>query len=107
MREEDRRVLVNLAREIDGKIRAQEHELVRLRAQYDVLATIVIPPQLLNVQDARMRGDLLEEAWGIIANAHGGDWSEASDNWRHAAERWRDAWLGSVTPDDATDPPSS
>jgi hypothetical protein len=34
--------------------------------------------------------DSLELAWGIIANAHGGDWSEASPEWREAAERWRD-----------------
>ena len=32
----------------------------------------------------------VEEAWGIIANAFGGDWSKATDEWRQAAERWRD-----------------
>lgn len=31
-----------------------------------------------------------ELAWGIIANAYGGDWSQASPEWRKAAERWRD-----------------
>lgn len=37
-------------------------------------------------------GNLLEEAFGIIANAYGGDWTTASDEWRAAAERWRDRW---------------
>lgn len=36
--------------------------------------------------------DLNEAAWGIIANAFGGDWSKASDEWREAAECWRDAY---------------
>ena len=40
--------------------------------------------------------ELLELAWGVIANAYGGDWDQASDGWRGAAERWRDnyhEWL--------------
>lgn len=32
----------------------------------------------------------LELAWGLIANAHGGDWDNASAEWRTMAERWRD-----------------
>lgn len=36
--------------------------------------------------------DLCEIAWGVIANAHGGNWEDASDEWRDAAERWRDQW---------------
>ncbi|MDE1904893.1 MAG: hypothetical protein KGH75_00400 [Rhodospirillales bacterium] len=47
--------------------------------------------------------DLLGSAWGLIANAHGGDWTKASDEWREAAEEWREdfhAWLG-VHPDTA------
>lgn len=32
----------------------------------------------------------METAWGIIANAHGGDWSKAAPEWKRAAERWRD-----------------
>ena len=34
--------------------------------------------------------DGMESAWGIIANANGGDWAGESDKWREAAERWRD-----------------
>lgn len=32
---------------------------------------------------------LLDEAWGIIANAGGGDWTKESEEWQRAAERWR------------------
>jgi hypothetical protein len=34
----------------------------------------------------------LEMAWGIIANAYGGNWHRASEvsGWKKAAERWRD-----------------
>ena len=41
--------------------------------------------------------DLLEEAWLVIANAHGGDWDKATGQWRAAAARWQDryhSWLG-------------
>jgi hypothetical protein len=34
--------------------------------------------------------DELEAAWGIIANAGGGDWTTQSAEWRDAATRWRD-----------------
>lgn len=38
--------------------------------------------------------DLLEEAWGIIANSHGGDWDTAQNkDWKPAAERWRDRYF--------------
>jgi hypothetical protein len=36
--------------------------------------------------------DLLYQAWGVIANAHGGAWDQASPEWVAAAERWRDRW---------------
>ena len=38
--------------------------------------------------------DLLESAWGLIANAYGGDWDLASEasGWKKAAERWRDEY---------------
>ena len=41
--------------------------------------------------------DLLYEAWTIIANAHGGNWDEASDEWQAAAVRWRDRWHETLT----------
>lgn len=40
----------------------------------------------------RLRQDM-EIAWGIIANAYGGDWDKVQPGWKKAAERWRDeAW---------------
>ena len=36
--------------------------------------------------------DLIERAWGIIANSSGGNWDDASPEWRGAAERWRDGY---------------
>lgn len=35
---------------------------------------------------------LLESAWGIIANAGGGNWDKEGSEWREAAERWRDGY---------------
>jgi hypothetical protein len=34
--------------------------------------------------------DMIESAWGIIANAGGGDWSKESIEWQEAAAAWRD-----------------
>jgi hypothetical protein len=43
-------------------------------------------------EDAAPTGvdSLLAEAWGIIANASGGDWSREVKEWGVAALRWRD-----------------
>lgn len=37
--------------------------------------------------------DLLEAAWGIIANSSGGDWKKETIIWQTAAARWRDETL--------------
>lgn len=37
--------------------------------------------------------ELLEAAWGIIANAGGGDWTKESREWRIAAARWRSSYF--------------
>jgi hypothetical protein len=42
--------------------------------------------------------DLLEAAWGLIANANEGDWDKAHPDWKAAAERWRDAYHASLPP---------
>ena len=51
--------------------------------------------------------DLLEAAWGIIANAYGGDWDNAQNkDWKPAAERWRDnyhEWLSNYVLDTPTE----
>jgi hypothetical protein len=41
-------------------------------------------------------GDLLYEAWVLIANAYGGDWSQ-NPEWRAAAERWRGRWHATLS----------
>ena len=35
-------------------------------------------------------GSILEAAWGVIANAGGGDWEKETKEWQEAAARWRD-----------------
>lgn len=48
--------------------------------------------ELLLGEIYQLRADM-EVAWGIIANAFGGDWDLAQKGWKEAAERWRDeAW---------------
>lgn len=37
--------------------------------------------------------DAVEMAWGIIANAGGGEWSNETSAWQEAAKRWRDESL--------------
>lgn len=45
-----------------------------------------------------------ESAWGLIANAYGGDWDLASEasGWKKAAERWRDNYQDNLTHLDET-----
>lgn len=42
---------------------------------------------------------LFETAWGVIANAGGGDWTRESPEWREAAARWRDAYFDAIQAD--------
>ena len=55
------------------------------------------------------QAELIETAWGVIANAHNGDWGQARIEWRQAAERWRDNYhemLESLdTPPDTVEAP--
>jgi hypothetical protein len=46
--------------------------------------------------------NLVDSAWGIIANAYGGDWALASKGWKAAAERWRDKYRSSMESEDAS-----
>jgi len=38
----------------------------------------------------------LELAWGVIANAGGGDWSRESADWQSAAIKWRDQYFSAL-----------
>lgn len=40
------------------------------------------------VEAARPSTDLLELAWGVIANVSGGDWEKQTEEWQGAAHRW-------------------
>lgn len=55
--------------------------------------------QVIDQSDAprHAKTDLLEIAWGIIANAGGGDWEKESKEWQDAAIRWRDTYFGSLS----------
>lgn len=46
-----------------------------------------------------------EAAWGLIANAYGGNWDLATpaSGWKAAAERWRDAYLQGLSPPPTTE----
>ncbi len=46
-------------------------------------------------------------AWGLIANAFGGDWRKAGEEWREAAYRWRDEYHKHLPPpgDDKVEEP--
>lgn len=41
---------------------------------------------------ARRAATAIELAWGIIANAYGGNWNDAPTEWRAAAEWWREEY---------------
>lgn len=50
--------------------------------------------------DERERGLYLAElAWGIIANAGGGDWDRETAEWREAAVWWRDKYHAALDAD--------
>jgi len=42
--------------------------------------------------------DRLEMAWGIIANAGGGNWTLETKEWQRAAARWRDDYFAALAP---------
>lgn len=41
---------------------------------------------------------LLELAWGVIANAGGGNWELETTEWQGAAAVWRDQYFASLGP---------
>jgi len=53
------------------------------------LADARLCAEVVRVQGA----DAIEYAWGIIANAFGGNWEQATPEWRQAAEVWRDRYI--------------
>lgn len=68
-----------------GSLRLFQHE--RLLVEMTKLV------EVLDERIERLQGSE-EAAWGLIANAYGGDWDQASEasGWKQAAERWRDEY---------------
>lgn len=56
-----------------------------------VSACLLEAAQRLAAVDTQRREavELCELAWGVIANANLGDWSEQSRQWQAAARKWR------------------
>jgi hypothetical protein len=70
--------LALMGAEDDGTEAAANHAAQTLRAV------------LRSPEPAAEPVEALEIAWGIIANAYGGNWDLATEEWREAAIRWRD-----------------
>lgn len=51
--------------------------------------------------------DSLMDAWGVIANAGGGDWTKETPDWQTAAAHWRDTYLHTINTETPTEPPPS
>jgi len=60
-----------------------------LKAGIDTIESLQHERDLL-LSEGAAKDDALELAWGIIANAYGGDWNLANTDWHGAAIRWRD-----------------
>ena len=48
--------------------------------------------RVIEANDARIKQleDVLETAWGLIANVSQGDWTKQHPDWQEAVVRWRD-----------------
>lgn len=93
---------------IDAKIAAWEE---RKTSEKDSASPPTSAPPLPSrpaeaPQEPGMLADGIEDAWGVIANAFGGDWSKADSVWRGAAERWRDTYYA-TNPVRRVAPPAS
>lgn len=48
------------------------------------------------IENEKKKDELLELAWGLIANANEGNWDDVKQDWRIAAEKWRDKYHESL-----------
>jgi len=67
--------------------------------QRNLARASVPPPGVAGTETPKVapnwpESNMLEAAWGLIANCWRGDWDKASKDWRDAAKRWRDAYHG-------------
>lgn len=55
------------------------------------------PPSGAGVsEEASRRLDMLEAAWGVIANVSGSDWTKQTIEWQQAAMRWRSTYDAAI-----------
>lgn len=55
----------------------------------------MVPSYAQLLAENHVQRDMLETAWGVIANAGHpslGDWEGMPDGWLEAAQKWRDQW---------------
>ena len=84
----------DVARSMGRALRGQDTLDLKVALEYaDLLDPPKPPPDEQDTESTRPDG--IDMAWGLIANAYGGNWELASDEWRKAAERWRDENLKS------------
>lgn len=60
-----------------------------VEAMQSRLAELEAENKALRERNSKLE-DCIETAWGIIANAGGGNWDNESQEWKKAAESWRD-----------------
>lgn len=76
-----------------------------IAALSDYRASLPAAARAAATPDPPTSDEFTEAAWGLIANAYGGNWSEAPDEWHGAAARWRDEYVaGAVAAPPAASP---
>lgn len=70
--------------ERSGTCMERENESLKAR-----VAELEVDNKAMRDRIAKLE-DCIETAWGIIANAGGGDWNTQTPKWKEAAESWRD-----------------
>ncbi len=68
--------------QVRDEVKRLTEERDRVRAQVAMLREAL--EEITRLMDG------MEAAWGVIANASGGDWSRETEVWQDVARRWRD-----------------
>lgn len=79
--------------ELEGVKRIAQEQHRQLGSGLSVVEELASELERMKEQ-VRWSNDHLETAWGVIANAQGGDWDrDGIPGWKQAAERWRDEYF--------------
>lgn len=84
-----------------ARLHLSDAELARLREEFieqfknGRMEILPVNDRIERLEDQiKELQEALSEAWGLIANAGGGNWdANETDQWIEAAERWRDTRL--------------